>query len=60
MNEVHLFLGPTDRRFGFSVVGGMDEGFSPRIDEMAKGKSSFSLSSFSKKSRFLRVCFGYP
>ncbi|XP_050710409.1 uncharacterized protein LOC126995166 isoform X3 [Eriocheir sinensis] len=37
LNEVHLFLGPADRRFGFSVVGGMDEGFPPRIDEIAKG-----------------------
>nr|XP_045610330.1 uncharacterized protein LOC123765695 isoform X4 [Procambarus clarkii] len=34
---VNLFLGPADRRFGFSVVGGVDEGFPPRIDEMAKG-----------------------
>ncbi|XP_063846036.1 uncharacterized protein LOC135091903 [Scylla paramamosain] len=34
--EVHLFLGPADRRFGFSVVGGRDEGFPPRIDEIAK------------------------
>ncbi|XP_042210007.1 uncharacterized protein LOC121857817 isoform X3 [Homarus americanus] len=35
--EINLFLGPADRRFGFSVVGGVDEGFPPRIDEMAKG-----------------------
>ncbi|XP_064095895.1 uncharacterized protein LOC135207903 isoform X3 [Macrobrachium nipponense] len=35
--EVNLFLSPTDRRFGFSVVGGIDEGFPPRIDEVAKG-----------------------
>ncbi|KAK3881977.1 hypothetical protein Pcinc_013616 [Petrolisthes cinctipes] len=36
--EVSLFLGPTDRRFGFSVVGGVGEKFPPRIEEMAKGK----------------------
>ncbi|XP_042885379.1 uncharacterized protein LOC122261683 isoform X2 [Penaeus japonicus] len=36
--EINLFLGPADRRFGFSVVGGVDEGFPPRIDEIAKGE----------------------
>ncbi|XP_037773643.1 uncharacterized protein LOC119569640 isoform X3 [Penaeus monodon] len=35
--EINLFLGPADRRFGFSVVGGVDEGFPPRLDEIAKG-----------------------
>ncbi|XP_071521701.1 LOW QUALITY PROTEIN: uncharacterized protein sdt [Panulirus ornatus] len=37
ITEINLFLGPADRRFGFSVVGGVDEGFPPRIDEIAKG-----------------------
>lgn len=35
-----LFLGPADRRFGFSVVGGVGEKFPPRIEEIAKGKYS--------------------
>ena len=34
---VAVTLGPHDRRFGFSVVGGKEEGFPPRIDEIAKG-----------------------
>lgn len=34
---VQVTLGPHDRRFGFSVVGGKEEGFPPRIDEIAKG-----------------------
>lgn len=35
---VDVTLGPNDRRFGFSVVGGSEEGFPPRIDEIAAGK----------------------
>lgn len=27
-----------EKRFGFSVMGGVDEGFPPRIDEISKGK----------------------
>jgi hypothetical protein len=27
-----------ERRFGFSVIGGMDEGFPPCIDEVSPGK----------------------
>ena len=34
---VMVRLGPNDRRFGFSVVGGSEEGFPPRIDEIASG-----------------------
>ena len=30
-------MGPSDRRFGFSVMGGIDEGFPPRIDDIAPG-----------------------
>ena len=26
-----------EKRFGFSVMGGVDEGFPPRIDEISKG-----------------------
>jgi hypothetical protein len=35
---VQVTLGHNDRRFGFSVVGGLEEGFPPRIDEIAPGK----------------------
>ncbi|XP_035215964.1 uncharacterized protein LOC118189466, partial [Stegodyphus dumicola] len=31
---VEIFLGPSDKRFGFSVVGGCDEGFGPRIENI--------------------------
>ena len=34
---VQVTLGTNDRRFGFSVVGGLEEGFPPRIDEIAPG-----------------------
>lgn len=27
-----------EKRFGFSVMGGVDEGFPPRIDEISKGR----------------------
>ena len=27
-----------EKRFGFSVMGGVDEGFPPRIDEISKGE----------------------
>jgi hypothetical protein len=38
---VQVTLGPNDRRFGFSVVGGLEEGFRPRIDEIASGSLSY-------------------
>lgn len=28
---------PGDSRFGFSVIGGVDEGFLPRVDDVARG-----------------------
>ncbi|GFU54969.1 uncharacterized protein NPIL_504991 [Nephila pilipes] len=34
---VTINLGPTDKRFGFSVVGGCDEGFVPRIENITPG-----------------------
>lgn len=40
-----MTLGHNDRRFGFSVVGGLEEGFPPRIDEIAPGTNSNSFSS---------------
>ena len=39
-DRVDVTLGPDDRRFGFSVVGGREEGFPPRIDEIAPGPYS--------------------
>lgn len=32
-----LELSGNEKRFGFSVVGGVDEGFRPRIDEIIEG-----------------------
>ena len=29
-----------DNRFGFSVIGGVDEGFPPRIDDIMPGRSA--------------------
>ena len=34
---VLLELTENEKRFGFSVVGGVDEGFRPRIDEIVEG-----------------------
>ena len=28
-----------EKRFGFSVMGGTDEGFPPRIDDISEGKN---------------------
>ena len=33
-----MVLEDNDARFGFSVMGGDDEGFPPRIDEIGHGK----------------------
>lgn len=35
--QVTVFMEPGDQRFGFSVIGGVDEGFVPRVDDVAKG-----------------------
>lgn len=37
----HVEMLPMDQRFGFSVSGGVDEGFPPKIDNISKGKNSF-------------------
>ncbi|XP_022240973.1 LOW QUALITY PROTEIN: MAGUK p55 subfamily member 5-A-like [Limulus polyphemus] len=37
LRETETCLGSGDRRFGFSVIGGVDEGFSPQIEEITKG-----------------------
>jgi hypothetical protein len=31
-------MASSDRRFGFSVVGGVDEGVRPRVDDVQPGK----------------------
>lgn len=36
---VVLELAENEKRFGFSVVGGVDEGFRPRIDEIIEGSA---------------------
>lgn len=33
--EIFIVMEPSDRRFGFSVMGGIDEGFPPRIDNIS-------------------------
>ena len=33
-----MFLTPNDRRFGFSVVGGSDEFYAAKIDDIAVGE----------------------
>ena len=35
--SVMLELAENEKRFGFSVVGGVDEGFRPRIDDIVEG-----------------------
>ncbi|CAG0881449.1 unnamed protein product [Cyprideis torosa] len=37
--NVQVFMGPGDTRFGFSVIGGCDEGFMPIIDEISEGSN---------------------
>ncbi|XP_022246458.1 MAGUK p55 subfamily member 5-like isoform X2 [Limulus polyphemus] len=37
IRDVEIFLEPTDRRFGFSVIGGTDESFSPHIEDITNG-----------------------
>ncbi|XP_038075964.1 uncharacterized protein LOC119743625 [Patiria miniata] len=32
-----------DERFGFSVMGGIEEGFLPKVDEILPGKSCLNL-----------------
>ncbi|XP_057315280.1 protein PALS1-like [Hydractinia symbiolongicarpus] len=34
---IYIVMEPSDRRFGFSVMGGLDEGFPPKIDNIAPG-----------------------
>ena len=36
--NVVLCMASNDRRFGFSVVGGVDEGVRPRVDDVQPGK----------------------
>lgn len=35
--SIVLEITEDEKRFGFSVVGGVDEGFHPRIDEVVEG-----------------------
>ncbi|XP_012557503.1 protein PALS1 isoform X1 [Hydra vulgaris] len=37
ISTILIEMGPSDRRFGFSVMGGIDEGFPPRIDDISPG-----------------------
>ena len=35
-----LEIGSNDERFGFSVMGGLEEGFLPSVDAILKGKKT--------------------
>ncbi|XP_043206273.1 uncharacterized protein LOC122372769 isoform X2 [Amphibalanus amphitrite] len=37
IRDVRLTMGADSRRFGFSVIGGADEGIRPKIDDVAEG-----------------------
>ena len=37
-HTVHLQMEEDEPRFGFSVMGGQDEGFPPRVDEVTAGE----------------------
>lgn len=39
--DIEVELKKKERRFGFSVMGGRDEGFRPRIDDIAKGELNY-------------------
>ena len=41
IKTITIELDPDDVRFGFSVVGGYDAGFPPRIDEISEGNLKF-------------------
>ena len=36
--DFYLTLFANEKRFGFSVMGGLDEGFAPRINDITVGK----------------------
>eukprot|EP00111_Clytia_hemisphaerica_P016102 TCONS_00047658-protein len=38
--QITVVMEPGDTRFGFSVIGGVDEGFLPRVDNVARGSPS--------------------
>lgn len=48
---------PGDSRFGFSVIGGVDEGFLPRVDDVARGINGFFCVYFLKFLYFKDVLF---
>lgn len=40
VKQIIIAMEPGDQRFGFSVVGGLDEGFSPRVDNVVEDTPS--------------------
>ena len=42
-HEVDLFMSDDDKRFGFSVIGGYDEGIAPRVDDITAGRWKMGL-----------------
>ena len=41
--DIEMSMIGEDDRFGFSVMGGQDEGFQPRIDEVGPGRWTLLL-----------------
>ena len=39
--DVVMDMTSDDERFGFSVMGGVEEGFLPRVDEISIGRSCY-------------------
>ncbi|XP_046370453.2 protein PALS1-like isoform X2 [Haliotis rufescens] len=37
IHRLKMVMAPSERRFGFSVIGGADEGFGPRVDDITLG-----------------------
>ena len=38
-----LELGGKDKRFGFSIIGGLDEGLCPSIEDIAEGNQIYRV-----------------
>lgn len=41
IHRLKMVMAPSERRFGFSVIGGADEGFGPRVDDITLGRWIF-------------------
>lgn len=50
-HDVKLVMNNEDRRFGFSVIGGYDEGIAPRVDDITSGERDTSVRVVTEHSR---------